>query len=648
MPELSKLNDAQQRAVTWGEGPLLVLAGPGSGKTHTITNRILYLLEKHVPGERILVITFTREAALSMQKRFLSQTKSYEPVLFGTFHSVFYHILLQAGFCQKQRIINNSQKKKLILQIMAGYQQIFERNEINAEDAGKLLCLISYYKNTGDLEKTLRNSPLLWREYFPELMRQYQKRCKEKGLLDFDDMLYECYTLLKNNEKLRGEWQRRFQAILIDEFQDINPIQYEVIKLLSAKPYNIMAVGDDDQSIYSFRGADPSLLKRFEQDYQAKRILLDQNYRSVPLIVNSSLKVINENRNRYEKELSAANAEDDRGIFRIKSFETREEQTQHILERIKEYKTQHTGNETCAILFRTNAFMQGMASRLRHEGFSFVMNEKATSIYEHFIVKDMMAYLMIANGIWDRAELLRIINRPSRYISREAVSQSVCFDSMLSYYRNAVIPETKKWTVLQTIENLKRQLQSIRQFSISLAIRYIRKAVGYEEFLRKLAGNDKEQFEEWIGLCDWLEEDARFYPDLKTWGMAQEEYNENLYAKKETNQEIQEHTGLYLMTIHAAKGLEFDTVLIPDCNEGTIPNGRQMEGPALEEERRIFYVAMTRAKRNLELFYLTGDKTRPRFPSRFLRPLKDQFSSSINSSNSQLSRYSSNASETFS
>ena len=303
LQDFNKMNEAQRHAVSHGEGPLLLLAGPGSGKTFTITNRILYLLNQGISPGEILVITFTKEAAQSMQKRFKDMSAPhFYPVNFGTFHSVFYQILRESNVVKSKKLLSDSEKKNLLLPIVYNYSQPGEDISFFRDEVVKLLSAFSYYKNTTRQEDAIQKCPLQWRKNFSQLYNEYQQAVKKEGRLDFDDMLYECRQLLVEHECIRNIWQKRFRHILVDEFQDINPIQYDILKLLVKAPYNIFAVGDDDQAIYGFRGASPDCMRQFVEDFQAKQLLLDVNYRSASGIVEASLAVIGENKNagKYE------------------------------------------------------------------------------------------------------------------------------------------------------------------------------------------------------------------------------------------------------------------------------------------------------------------------------------------------------------
>ena len=634
MLDLNDMNPAQRKAVTQADGPLLVLAGPGSGKTFTVTRRILYLLERGVPPEKILVITFTREAAQSMQRRFQEVSRTFQPVNFGTFHSIFFHILQRSNVLKSTKLLTNSEKKNMMLPILKKYRVGSDNDQSNdnlREDCVAILAAVSYYKNTLKEQAAADKISTEWRPHFQNILGEYQMAVNACGKLDFDDMLSRCRKLLLEDESLRKSWQERFRYILIDEFQDINPVQYEVISLLTGECSHIFAVGDDDQAIYGFRGSEPECLRRFEREYRAERMLLDVNYRSHPQIVKASLAVIGENKNRFEKQLRPDPVRKEHGgeeRVRMYPFADKEDQYAYLIDKLGKF---HRENQTsgkrkeCAVLFRTNSGMQGLAVRLRSAGIPFVMGERMQSIYEHFIAKDVTAYLTLAAGEWNRESLLRIVNKPSRYISREAVVNSPLSVSQLrDYYEMQDMQAGAKQKVLYHIDNFERQLKAMKKLSPGLAATYVQKAVEYEKYLHKLAAGDEGKLAEWQELLEWLRADAGRFASVKEWRAAQEEHTKALeQGNNIRNGREQKDTDavIRLMTVHGAKGLEFDTVIIADCNESVFPHGRLLEETEVEEERRVFYVAMTRAKENLELLYLIGTRDRPRLPSRFLNPL---------------------------
>ena len=637
MSDLTGLNPSQREAVMFGEGPLLLLAGPGSGKTFTITLRILYLIrERRVAPEKLLVITFTREAALSMRQRFAQiSPQEAHTVNFGTFHSVFYQILLKSGRISTGNILNNRQKYTLILPLL---KKIKDCRNISAAEltdiAGSFLAAIGYYKNTGDAENSRKKLPEEWKEYFSQIYEAYEEARKNIKGLDFDDMLKECEELLQKDPGQRAVWQNRFSHILIDEFQDINYRQYSIVKILAEKHGNVFAVGDDDQAIYGFRGARPACMKQFVQEFGAKQLLLRTNYRSHQDIVEASLEVIGENKDRFSKDLEPCDAHrrkvqdgqdndtyKNRYQVRIREFGEASEQLEYLMQSLKK----RAEGETCAVLFRTNLSMQSVAARLTGEGIPFSMKEKGKNIYEHFIVQDLLAYLRIAQGCAARADYLRVSNRPYRNISREAFGAEASLPALEKYYEDLAvgIPDEGLQKARKAVRLWIRQMEFVKNTELKLAIIFLRKACGYERYLRLRAAQEgKTDLTEWMEVLDFIAEDAGKYKDLEEWQEAQELYREQLQRQEQNGEQNAAENGeIRLLTVHGAKGLEFDHVWIPDCNEKTFPHGDAGDPEHCEEERRIFYVAMTRAKKDLELLCLTGTAERPRFPSRFLIPL---------------------------
>lgn len=622
MLNLHNLNTMQRQAVTYGEGPLLLLAGPGSGKTHTITHRILYLIEeKQVPAAEILVITFTKAAAQSMQERFKKQSSRFHPVSFGTFHSIFYQFLRESKIIPDYEFMN-PQRKMVLLKEALFLSGKCEKPPANAE-LDELASAIAYYKNTG--KYNISQIPLQWQEGISEVFRHYERLRSEAHLLDFDDILFECLNAFKRSEAFRKEWQGRFTHILIDEFQDMNPIQYEILKYLAGTKCSIFAVGDDDQAIYGFRGSTPSCMQRFQQEYHAKMMVLDVNYRSCKGIIEASMKVIAENQNRFVKKYCAA---DENSLNRKESvylheFSEREELYTYLLEKLKHVQK----SASYAVIFRTNAHMQYFARRLLKQGTPFQMREKLRNPYEHDVVRDIFSYLRMAKGPVKREDFIKVMNKPFRSLSRESLqAENVSLDQLEKYYgkhygaysdysRQGYFVQENQ--ALLNARKLFQQLQHLRKLHLPVAVRFILKAMGYEQYCKIHSNGQEIQMEEYEEIFSWLLEEARQYETIFDWEKAAAAYQAVL--------KVQENTGnIHLMTAHASKGLEFDHVIIPECNEKVFPRNSSIDKETCEEERRIFYVAMTRAKKSLELLYTLHVQERPRLPSRFITPINQK------------------------
>jgi len=608
MLNIESLNASQQMAVTCASGEnLLVVAGPGSGKTFVITQRIFYLVQRlHVPPEAILVVTFTKDAALSMQNRFIEQSDFSYPVNFGTFHSVFYNILRQSRRIQQFNILTEGQKRDILLPVLKK-----RLNPVGNDEVYQLLSAFGYYKNTGNIQIAGSRVNAGLKPLFEECFEEYERIRRLRRLIDFDDMVCECRRLLLENDILREKWQRRFRHILIDEFQDINPAQMSGVKLLKGEQCNLFAVGDDDQAIYGFRGSEPECMNDFLKEYNAKQILLNINYRSAKEIVDASVKVISENKNRFIKELKSHSNEEVNPVI-LKGFKDKDEEHDYLVNRLEN----SPACDTLAVLFRTNILMQVFAAELSARGIPFLMKEKHNNIYEHEIVKDIRAYLELSQNPENREPLLRILNRPVRYINREAVMTKGAdvWDGMKRYYmgqNNLPFREER----IKAVDKLKKDIEYIRKLSPYLAVKYILKSIGYEKFMHSAKDIKQENKD----IIEWICGEAVKYKNLDEWRSEMDDYSDSF--GKTDDCKAEQEVNIHLMTVHASKGLEFDRVWIPDCNENIFPYGKMTDADTCEEERRIFYVAMTRAKKSLELLYLNGTRERPRLPSRFLNPL---------------------------
>lgn len=611
----------------------MVLAGPGSGKTFVITQRIKYLIEKqNVSPEKILVLTFTKEAAISMKERYVKQENVSravkqinvsQSVNFGTFHSIFYQILKRSANFQDKQILNESEKRKILFTILEKRfpdLNFLERNQLVIE----LIPVMGYYKNTcGNLE-ALAKIPREIREKFLEIHDEYEKIRKDAGKLDFDDMLADCRELFLVRKEIREAWQNRFEHILIDEFQDVNPAQYEVIKLLSKKPWNLFAVGDDDQSIYGFRGSDPYCMKRFREEFEAKMIVLNVNYRSNQAIIDASKRFISCNRERFEKDYFS-NEKQNLGRDQVKllGFSGKKEELEYLLQACVEFLKGHDERKL-GVLFRTNRNMQRYALALKKQGLPFEMKDKIRNPYQHEICMDFYAYFCLSIGREQVSNLTRIVNKPPRYVGREAMAN--VFNSLKRENREKTALQlltefyaSKDDRVTERLKALHKNLETMRNLSPYTAVQYVRKVMGYDVYISECFRNHAERKEEAMDVLEWLTEEAKEQDDLICW-LDQFTAEEQSTLNNQRNCNCED--GITLMTVHGAKGLEFDQVILPDVNERNYPHGMLLDQKTLEEERRIFYVGMTRAKTNLRLLYVNHEDGN--VPSRFLRELYGQ------------------------
>lgn len=623
------MNDAQRRAISHGEGPARVLAGPGSGKTFVIVQRLKYLLEQlNISPSSILVITFTKAAARQMQERFIKvMDDKIFPIHFGTFHAVFYYILQKSNSNYSKEIISESDKIAIVGKIRNNFNKKFPDISLPIDD--ELLKLIGKFKNVGeDLSKIDIVHMGICEQHFKWLYSEYNRFLLMEDFLDFDDMAKQCLVLFEKNPHILSYWQERFKYILIDEFQDINKPQYDVIKMLAKNSRNIFVVGDDDQSIYGFRGANPHIMQDFIKDYpESECILLNINYRSKDEIVKATIKCITENKERIVKDVKADTEalENNTGLrnntekpVEIKAFANKEEEYNYIVQRLLKWEREGGSFNDAAIICRTNFELEEYAVILEKDKIPYSRKEKIRSIFEHPIMKDLEAYLRISNGDIGRNLLLQIINHPKRGIGRYFFTKE---NMSLSELKNACMEIPEKYLAVSRLEKDCQKIAKMRPF---LAINYIRKGMGYDNYLKEATDGNSEKFHKFTDIINFIEEHAKGYFTSKEWLAAIDKHiNEFRKEYKQSGNSTLDSKGVNLITMHGSKGLEFPMVIIPDVNEGVIPK-RNISNTETEEERRIFYVAMTRAKSNLELYYVNGREERKRLPSRFIKPLLEK------------------------
>ena len=607
------LNHAQTEAVAHNKGPCMVLAGPGSGKTLTIAKRIEYLIMRHkVRPEEILVITFTKYAAWEMKNRTRSicGPSSYA-VTFGTFHGIYYGILKWAYRLNQSNLLSDEEKYRILREILPGIDWDQEPEADEEKDYLQELAIeIGNVKNNCmDIEEY---EPVKYTtEKFRKLYRTYEETKKKYRKIDFEDMLIQCRDLFMKRPDILKKWQEKFQYILVDEFQDVNQAQYDVVRMLAAPQDNLFVVGDDDQSVYGFRGAKPGIMKEFMKDYpKARQILLDVNYRSSGYIVKGALRVIGNNKIRFEKKIEAFRKPDE--TVHVQEVKDPVQEAEYVLERIREYGEKGVSYTEMAVLYRTNVDARAMSELMTEYQIPFVMKEHLNNIYEHFIALDMISYLRLSQGEYDRKYFLQIANRPNRYLTRESMKTgNVSYESLRRYYRD------KDWMV-DRIDQLEWDMKMICDKTPYAAIQYIRKRMGYDEFLKEYAAYRKISSEDLFAVLEEIWQNSKGYGTIKEWFEHIESYGKML---KEQNKKNGEKEGVNLMTMHAAKGLEFDTVFVIEANEGSCPYKKATADEEIEEERRLFYVAMTRAKRKLVISYVKEKNGKDLLPSRFVSEL---------------------------
>lgn len=580
-------NKSQIQAISHMDGPAMVLAGPGSGKTTVITHRIKNLIEKaEVRPENILVVTFTKAAAISMQKRFstLMNGGKGQLVTFGTFHSVFYKILRKSRRYEATEILSERQKTDYIREIIGRYG-------ISSNDISELSQNI--INDIGNIKGNMLNAQeyepsCCKKEDFIKVYNAYNLELKKDGKMDFDDILRECYLLLCENHTILEQWRELYKYILIDEFQDINRIQMNIIELLASPLNNIFVVGDDDQSIYGFRGARPEIMIEFKDYYpEAELIVLDVNYRSTQSIINVAGRVIENNKTRLDKCAHANNNKDFQPD--IRKFRNQVEELKFVVSKIKEYENQGISLSEMAILVRNNSQVQEISSFLKNRKIEAESGKHRSNIYNGMVAKDILSYVRGAlkfDGTYFNEDLIYVLNKPQRYISRQVV---------LSVNMN--ISAVRRIYSKNNIDSFLFHIEMIRKLPPQAALSYIRKGAGYEEYLRLYAIENNIPMSGLLKQLEQLVQECSKFNTLEQWinsiDSAQNSEGQN-FGKKSSG-EGGTNNRINIMTMHGSKGLEFKAVFIVDANQGIIPTSKALRERDFEEERGLFYVAMTRA-----------------------------------------------------
>jgi DNA helicase-2/ATP-dependent DNA helicase PcrA len=546
-----------------------------------------------------------------MQYRFMKITdSSYPEVSFGTFHSIYYQIIRNSNICKNSNLtlVNGSFKYEMIRDILSLLKSQGKINSDEYQDSiesiSDIISEISRIKNTGGNPADVSNS-LVFKRYFYSIFELYKMRLAEFSKIDFDDMIIKCYEILSADRNILDFWREKFRFILIDEYQDINPMQYRVIKLLSEGRDNVFAVGDDDQSIYGFRGSDPGIMLDFPKsfgDKEVKVINLNINYRCCKRILDNSLMVIGDNKERFVKELNEGPGVGNGSVV-ARRYESRQKQYEQIALFLKKHEDELSN---IAILFRTNSEAMALSTVLCSYGIPNNLEAGNGAIYENEAVKLCLDYLSFAYEGHKRSDFFKIMNHPVRYISRDSALKDLVTEREVSeYYRG-------NQERLKSVKELFRHLNMIEHLRPSLSVRYIRRTIGID----KLYPGSMDVLDEFEKEASNYENTIKMLMEIRERADFEKDRVKELRAKASRGNVVK------LLTMHAAKGLEFDMVWLPDLNEGIIPSRNATTDKETEEERRMLYVAMTRAKKALIMSYITGTKENPMLPTRFIRPIK--------------------------
>ena len=597
--------EAQKRAIESKARAVLVVAGPGSGKTTVLTERLVYLLKNGAEAKSCLLLSFTRASSKEMALRFAKRGIAGDSPHFSTIHALCLSLLREVRGIEREGLVNLYEK-------MDWLSAYFLEKGIAREEVEELLLnycnQISYFKSITEEERMhfLREEK---NEDFLPLFQYYEKMRKLRGKLDFEDLLIEVLLELQKNTRIADSWKSRFSYILVDEFQDLSLIQYAILKALSEKGASLFVVGDEDQSIYGFRGASPDILFRFAGDFpDCERIFLADNFRSKEEIVLLSKRLIGKNKKRFQKPLSGRRGRGGKAKYFL--LETGVEEAVLLAEHVESLLREGCPPEEIAVLCRSKMQITPLLPGFMERGIPIVVVEELSNVFQHFIGKDILAYLRLAKNKESSQELVHILSKPYRGLRREKILHK---DSGLSDLKRAA----KTLKEREETEKLEKHLEAFSKLNPKEAILFIRKEIGYEKYLEDFAKKKNKDFTEWWESLEEITAMSEGYPDLDAFFRFVTEFNRRALERRKPEEE----KGIRFMTYHSAKGLEFDEVFLPDCIEGIIPDGRAKKPEEIEEERRSFYVALTRARKGIHIYVTKTRYSKKVFPSRFIPEL---------------------------
>ena len=592
------LDEYQNKAVYSKHRNVLVVAAPGSGKTTVIINKVNHIINDFkISLANIIVITFTRAAADNMRDRYKRVFNKEIAPFFGTFHGLFYKILLREGY--NISIIEGGIAHRIIKSVLANYS-----DDVSEDKIKEVLNNISLFKTS--LKDIDDFNPSLSKDIFIEALEKYEDYKKKNNLWDFDDLSVTIINLFKENNLIRNKYTNLFKYVLVDEFQDCDELQVEFLKLINRNNF-LFAVGDEDQCIYSFRGSKPEYMVSFNDIFEnGKKLYLSVNYRSNENIVDGSKKVIKYNKSRNDKEILSNKKTN--GIIKFSLPYDEKMEGEEIADIIESSNYELEEN---AILYRTNMESRSIIDTFTRRKIPFILLDKGYNFFEHFICKDLLAYLRLSINIYDRDSFLHIINKPFRYVSksnleyvRKYVEEKSPFDILIEK-KDTPPYQAKK------INDLKNDILYLNKVSLGSAIQIILSDLGYMDYLKEYCERYKQSIED---LEDIIEEFKSSTIGIKTI-LDLLIHVEDVKKKLEENKDVKK--GVILSTIHGVKGMEFKNVFLINANEETIPHKSSMD-TNIEEERRIFYVGITRAIDNLYLFSTKTQRGRFKEVSRFI------------------------------
>lgn len=613
MPEQIQENRAQEQAIKTINGQILLISCPGSGKTTTMLRRIDHMLNVGIPAEQILMVTFTDAAATEMKERFAKQYNK-TGVTFSTIHSLCLKVITDS-ISSPLRIITQQEQYALLKDILI---EVRIPATVNRKD---ILTDISAFKNSGGI-LDLFIPTFIESDAFKKIYFAYEAEKDKKMFVDFDDLLLICKKLLSENRMILEKYQSKYRYIMVDEYQDTNNIQKDIIYLLTGSDGNLCVVGDDDQSIYGFRGANPRVMLDFEKDYPScKKIEMSVNYRSRPEIINAAKDLIENNKDRFPKDIQPFR--NGHGTVIYNSSDVRADEISFMIGEIKKLHCDNIPYSNISILSRTNMQMDEIAAALEKDKIPYRSGDVIPDVYEHFIFGDILSYLRLINGDGSVKDLIRIINRPNRYVQESTVRNlGSASPTTILNIANSMFSEHKRYA--DELKKFYSQLIIVKEFdTVKDQVNGILDIIGYRRFLEDYAKRTDIPDSVFFDKASYYIRDLEThrFSDYQKW----ERYAFYQITQHREKLKNTEKDCVTLSTMHRSKGLEWDVVFLTDCCQGTIPISKASTAEAIEEERRLFYVSVTRAKERLYVLNYknktVGKKKSPVKPSIFIKEL---------------------------